>query len=132
MFTSLALLAVIYTMTMVVISRTIQIRRTLEKKSKYHCRIDLAKGKICFSKIMYMLTTSYKYNLNIIKDNKYVISENCSFTSWGYYYLIENNNDIVDIYLVPKYIFDYSINNDFNYRLFRVKAHIELLNKINC
>ena len=129
MYLSISIFIIVFIMLIISLSKTVQVQKLLNKKTKNQIEFELENNKnSTLSQIVYKLTTTYNYKLIRKNDNQYVISDKISFFSWGNYYLIENKDERINVYLVPKYLFEYNYLGKFGDRLQELKSHIELIN----
>lgn len=129
MYLSISIFLIVYVMLMISLSKTVQVQKLFNKKTKKQIEFELENNKnSTLSNIVYKLTTTYNYKLNRKNDNQYVISDKISFFSWGNYYLIEKKDERINVHLVPKYIMEYNYLDKFAHRLQELKSHIELIN----
>lgn len=107
------------------------IKRIINKKSKHNILISTTLNKSNFEKVILTLTKDkgFKYNVEFIgnEKNQYILSDNISFYSWGFYYLLEYNNNKINIFLKPKYVFEMDRFGLFSRRIEKLSAIIHLI-----
>ncbi|HRP03122.1 MAG TPA: hypothetical protein PLE30_10795 [Candidatus Kapabacteria bacterium] len=113
------------------VKNNFQIKKLLAKKTNYIQEFEYDNtNKDIFDNIIHELTKDNKYNLRIKNNRTYVLSDNISLFTWGFYYLIEKSESKIIIYLLPKYLLQLNIFGVFQQKLLKLSSQIQLLNQV--
>jgi len=121
-------LILVFTLLGLFFSKEREIKNFRFKRYKYKTSLNI--GSETVNSILFSLTKDSKYKLEYLDSNFtiLVLSEKISFTSWGSYYLLENNNGKINIYLKPKLIFELNLFGKFDSKLNSLSNAINILN----
>ena len=108
-------------------SKDRHIKGLLERKSKSFLNLEINLNKQKFERSLYEVANDFNYRIEYVKNNQYILSENMSFFSYGFYYLLEFKDNKVDLYLKPRYFLEWNRFNYFKYKLEKLSALIELI-----
>jgi hypothetical protein len=105
--------------------------KLIDKKSNYHAFLKKKSNDDRISNTIYKLIKDFKYNIELadFENNQYILSDKITFFTWGFYYLIELDNEIINIYLKPRFFLELNKFGLFQKRLEKIKSLISLIEK---
>jgi hypothetical protein len=109
--------------------RRISVLLKKDKKNKISVPTNLSDSN--FNSIIDIISKERKYRLEHVnlEENTYILSDKRGIFTDGYYYLIELQNNELNIYLTPKNGFEFNKFGSYSNRLERLAALIRINEK---